>query len=168
MSRYYPGFLAAFFIVLLRIAIGWHFLYEGCEKVEGTLSGEGAVLGRDVLCGRDRAVWLVFPRDAARCEQPGVARPEASQGEMDRRRERDRPTIMRFTQTQRDEAQKILDESLHWADFWFDDPDNVEKIKKYYHDLGQVLANEHDRHALSFETERAWDARRSVEADRRT
>ena len=34
MSRYYPGFLAAFFIVLLRIAIGWHFLYEGCEKVE--------------------------------------------------------------------------------------------------------------------------------------
>ena len=40
MSRYYPGFLAAFFIVLLRIAIGWHFLYEGCEKVEGTLTGK--------------------------------------------------------------------------------------------------------------------------------
>ena len=40
MSRHYPGFLAAFFIVLLRIAIGWHFLYEGCEKAEGTLTGK--------------------------------------------------------------------------------------------------------------------------------
>ena len=40
MSRYYPGFLAAFFIVLLRIAIGWHFLYEGCEKVQATLEGK--------------------------------------------------------------------------------------------------------------------------------
>ena len=39
MSRYYPGFLAAVFVVLLRIAIGWHFLHEGLEKVRST---EGA------------------------------------------------------------------------------------------------------------------------------
>ena len=38
-SRNYPGFLAAFFIVLLRIAIGWHFLTEGLEKVESTRHG---------------------------------------------------------------------------------------------------------------------------------
>ena len=73
-----------------------------------------------------------------------------------------------FTQEQRDKAQKLLGENLQWADFWFDDPDNVEKIKKYKHDLGQMLANEHNQNALSFEVERAWDARRSVEADRRT
>jgi uncharacterized membrane protein YphA (DoxX/SURF4 family) len=72
-----------------------------------------------------------------------------------------------FTPDQRDLAQKILDERLRWADYWFDDPANVEKIKKYDHDLGQILANEHNREALSFEVERAWDARRSVEADRR-
>src|ERR1700733_8142693 len=40
MSRYYPGFVAAFFIVLLRVAIGWHFLYEGCEKVESMYYGK--------------------------------------------------------------------------------------------------------------------------------
>ena len=57
MSRYYPGFLAAFFIVLLRIAIGWHFLYEGCEKVERHLDRQGTVLGRDLSAERDRAVW---------------------------------------------------------------------------------------------------------------
>ncbi len=32
MSRHYPGFLAAFFIVLLRVAIGWHFLYRGSAR----------------------------------------------------------------------------------------------------------------------------------------
>ncbi len=37
--RYYPGFFGALFLVLLRIAIGWHFLYEGLEKVESTRKG---------------------------------------------------------------------------------------------------------------------------------
>ena len=56
-----------------------------------------------------------------------------------------------------------------WADYWFDDPENVEKIKKYYHDLrsGRSRPNT-TRDALSFQKERAWEARRSVEADRRS
>jgi uncharacterized membrane protein YphA (DoxX/SURF4 family) len=72
-----------------------------------------------------------------------------------------------FTQDQRDKAQKLVDESLQWADFWFNDPANVEKIKKYEHDLDQIIANENNSDALSYESERAVDARRSVEADRR-
>ena len=39
-SRNYPGFLGALFLVLLRIAIGWHFLTEGLEKVESTRYGK--------------------------------------------------------------------------------------------------------------------------------
>ena len=35
-----PGFLAALFLVLLRIAIGWHFLTEGLEKVDSTRYGK--------------------------------------------------------------------------------------------------------------------------------
>jgi uncharacterized membrane protein YphA (DoxX/SURF4 family) len=73
-----------------------------------------------------------------------------------------------FTADQRDQAQKILEGSLQWADYWFDDPANVEKIKKYYHDLGKVMATERDPNALSFERERAWESRRSVDADRRS
>lgn len=73
-----------------------------------------------------------------------------------------------FTQEQHDKAQKTLDESLRWADYWFADPDNVEKINKYKHDLDQVLATERDPDALSFQKERAADARRSVDADRRS
>ena len=39
-SRNYPGFLGALFLVLLRIAIGWHFLTEGLDKVESTRHGK--------------------------------------------------------------------------------------------------------------------------------
>jgi hypothetical protein len=42
MTRHYPGFLAAFFIILLRIVIGWHFLIEGSEKYDSTQHGKEA------------------------------------------------------------------------------------------------------------------------------
>ena len=73
-----------------------------------------------------------------------------------------------FTQEQRAEAQKILDQNLRWADYWFNNPDNEEKRQKYYHDLRQIQTTERDPQALSFQKERAWDARRSVDADRRS
>ncbi len=38
--HYYPGFFAVVFLVLLRLAIGWHFLTEGREKVEALLKGK--------------------------------------------------------------------------------------------------------------------------------
>src|SRR4051794_5202549 len=44
--RYYPGFFAALSLVLLRTAIGWHFLYEGVEKIYSTPEGRGTVLAR--------------------------------------------------------------------------------------------------------------------------
>ncbi len=56
MSRYYPGFLAAFFIVLLRIAIGWHFLHEGGKSTSRRVAGQGTVLGRDLSAERERPV----------------------------------------------------------------------------------------------------------------
>jgi uncharacterized membrane protein YphA (DoxX/SURF4 family) len=73
-----------------------------------------------------------------------------------------------FTTEQRETAQKILDGSLQWADYWFDDPANQEKRQKYYHDLGQVLATEQDPESLLYQKKLAWEARRGVEADRRS
>ena len=63
MARYYPGFFAAFFLVLLRIAIGWHFLTRGREdRVDP--AGQGAVHGRDLPAERHRAARPLFPRAA--------------------------------------------------------------------------------------------------------
>jgi uncharacterized membrane protein YphA (DoxX/SURF4 family) len=74
----------------------------------------------------------------------------------------------KFTPDQRAETQKVLDQNLQWADYWFSDPENQEKREKYYRDLGQIQTTEADLQALSYQKERAWDARRSVDADRRS
>ena len=83
MSRYYPGFLAAFFIVLLRIAIGWHFLYEGCGEDRVDDRRERAVLGRDLSAQRDRSVRPLLPGDDARRRRPGPARPREAEGDLE-------------------------------------------------------------------------------------
>jgi uncharacterized membrane protein YphA (DoxX/SURF4 family) len=167
MSRHYPGFLAAFFLILLRIAIGWHFLYEGCTKVEDTLTGKNP-FSAEMYVRSATGPFVSYFRgmlpDVNSLAMLDAARLKAKWTD-------DVAVIERyfsFTQGQRDQAQKTLGETLQWADFWFDDPVNVEKINKYKHDLGQMLANEHNANALSYETERAWEARRGVEADRRT
>jgi uncharacterized membrane protein YphA (DoxX/SURF4 family) len=167
MSRYYPGFLAAFFIILLRIAIGWHFLYEGCEKVQATVEGKEPFSAEIYLRNANGPLGPYFRGmlpDVNSLAMLDSARLKASWKD-------DVSHIgdhYGFTQEQRDKAQKILDESLRWADYWFADPDNVEKIRKYDRDLGQVLATERDPDALSFQQERAADARRTVDADRRS
>ena len=74
MSRYYPGFLAAFFIVLLRIAIGWHFLHEGLRRSKSTFEREGAVLGRDLSAKCERPVRPLFPADDSGRRRPRAAR----------------------------------------------------------------------------------------------
>ncbi len=167
MSRYYPGFLAAFFTILLRIAIGWHFLYEGCEKVEGTMSGKAPFSAEIYLRNATGPLGTYFRGMLPDVNSLAVL--DAS-----RLKESWKDDVgwlgdhYGFTPDQRDQAQKILDVNLRWADYWFDDPDNVEKIKKYYHDLANVQAVERDPDALSFQKERAWEGRRSVEADRRS
>ncbi len=73
-----------------------------------------------------------------------------------------------FTESQRSQAAKLADESERWADLWFSDPENTEKRAKYLHDLDKVEETERDPNALEFQLERAWEVRRSVDADRRT
>jgi uncharacterized membrane protein YphA (DoxX/SURF4 family) len=168
MSRYYPGFWAAFSIILLRIAIGWHFLYEGCEKVDGTL-----------ISGKEPFSAEVYVRNATGPLSPyfrGMLPDANSLATLDPQRLKvswkDGVTAIAnhygFTPDQREQAQNVLADNLRWADYWFDDPENVEKISKYYHDLSDVQKTERNPGALAFQKERAWEARRSVDADRRS
>jgi uncharacterized membrane protein YphA (DoxX/SURF4 family) len=167
MSRYYPGFLAAFFIILLRIAIGWHFLYEGCEKVQATLEGKEPFSAEIYLRNANGPLGPYF-----RGMLPDVDSKEKLDPVNLKTSWKDDVSYIAdhygFAPDQREKAQKILDESLRWADFWFADPENVEKIRKYDRDLGLVSATDSDPNALTFEKERAADARRSVDADRRS
>ncbi|HKI17783.1 MAG TPA: DoxX family protein [Isosphaeraceae bacterium] len=167
MSRYYPGFLGALFLVLLRIAIGWHFLNEGWEKVDLTRNGKEA-FSVEIYLRNANGPFASFFRDMLP-DPNGLALLDP-----DRLKAAWKDDVTRlqahyqFTAEQLAQAQKILDENDRWADYWFDDPENAEKREKYFHDLRQVEQTEGDPEALSYQKERAWEARRSLDADRRS
>ena len=75
--------------MLLRIAIGWHFLYEGVYKINSTPEGRDSLLAK-ILPGRQqpeppfsaedtpqrhRAARPLLPRHGPRRRRPGQARP---------------------------------------------------------------------------------------------
>lgn len=166
MSRYYPGFPAALFLILLRVAIGWHFLYEGLEKVESRVkeqkpfsaeiylrnaTGPLAPSFRGMIPDVDGLETL----DLDHLRATWAADVDALAKHYD------------FSSDQREAAKALLDKQIQWAVYWFDDPANAEKKQKYLHGLEVVEATERDPRALSFDQERAWDSRRSLEADRR-
>ena len=54
-----------------------------------------------------------------------------------------------------------------WADVWFNAFDNREAREKYLSELKKVEETERNPEALSYERERAWETRRSLEGDRK-
>jgi uncharacterized membrane protein YphA (DoxX/SURF4 family) len=166
MTRYYPGFLAAFFIVLLRIAIGWHFLNEGREKYESIGKGKQAFSAEVYLRNANGPLAPYF-----RGLLPDVDGREAL--DLSKLKESWRSDVNHvadyfgFDDAQRAEASKRLDEAEHWADHWFSDPENQNKRKEYLHKLDQLEQTDNNPQAMSYERERASDARRALDTDRR-
>jgi uncharacterized membrane protein YphA (DoxX/SURF4 family) len=166
MSRYYPGFLAALSIVLLRVAIGWHFLYEGLEKVDSSGRGKEP-FSAEIYLRNANGPFAPYFRDML---------PDSSGRAMldpDRLKAAWKDDATRiaqhygFTESQRGQVENVLVAYNRWADYWFDDPENAEKRQKYLYDLRQVEKTEEEPAALSYEKERGWDARRTLDADRR-
>ena len=166
MARYYPGFLAAFFLILLRIAIGWHFLAEGTEKYQTKQYGKEPFSAESYLRNATGPLAPYFRGMLP--DVNGLALLDESRLKAAWRSDIERiADHYRFSEAQRSQAAKALDEAERWANAWFNDPENHEKRLKYYHDLGEVQRTERDPNALSFQLERAWDARRALDADRR-
>jgi uncharacterized membrane protein YphA (DoxX/SURF4 family) len=167
MSRYYPGFLAAFFIVLLRIAIGWHFLNEGLEKVESTYGGGKEPFSAEIYLRNANGPFGPYFRQMIP-DVDGLDRLDPDKTKASWSAEVARISgHYAFNDDQKKKAEAILDENLQWVTYWFQDPPNAEKVKKYQHDLDEANRTESDPQSLSFQKERALDSRRSLEADRR-
>jgi uncharacterized membrane protein YphA (DoxX/SURF4 family) len=166
MARYYPGFLGALFIILLRIAIGWHFLYEGAEKVNSTRYGKEPFSAEVYLRNANGPFGSFFrgmlpdPTSASLRDLNQVK--ESWKADVDRI-----VAHYGFDDAQKGKAQAVLNNSLDWAEHWFHHHENVEKLKKYDHDITMVQKAEDRSNALSFERERTWEARRLAEADRK-
>ena len=166
MGRYYPGFLAASLIILLRVAIGWHFLNEGVEKIQSTKYGKEPFSAEIYLRNANGPFGPFFRGMLPDATSASLRDPELVKAAW---KEEVQQIInhYKFNDAQKGKAQALLNKSLDWAEHWFHHHDNVEKLAKYKHDLEMVEKTEANENALSFERERSWEARRLAETDRK-
>ncbi|AMV39495.1 hypothetical protein [Planctomyces sp. SH-PL62] len=72
-----------------------------------------------------------------------------------------------FDEDQKGKAKVVLDDSYVWADYWFNNPENVQNRDKYLHDLRAAMLVERDPKSMSFERERAWESRQVLNTERK-
>lgn len=164
--RNYPGFLGAVFLVLLRVAIGWHFLTEGVNKVESTRHGKEPFSAEIYLRNATGPLAPYFRGmlpDVNGLALLDPSRLKAGWEEHVQKIEKH----YNFNDEQKTRAKTLLEESYTWADYWFNNFENREAREKYISDLAKIQQTEQNPDALSFERERAWETRRTLEADRR-
>jgi uncharacterized membrane protein YphA (DoxX/SURF4 family) len=166
VRNYHPGFFGALFLVLLRIAIGWHFLNEGLEKYNSTRRGGKPFTAEPYLRAANGPLGTYFRNlvpDVNGLETLDPARLKAAwTADVDR--------IMghfNFAKEQRDKGYEELRKAEEYADIWFSDKEMKEKKEKYFHDLRGVMAVESNREALSYQRERAADQRRKLDTERK-
>ena len=165
-SRNYPGFLGALFLVLLRIAIGWHFLTEGLDKIESTRYGKPPFSAEVYLRSSAGPLAPQFRRmlpDADGLALLDPARLKSGWSETIERIEKH----YRFTDDQKSRAKALLEQGNAWADVWFNAYDNREAREKYLSELTKVEQTERHPDAPAYERERAWETRWTLEGDRK-
>ncbi len=178
MRRYYPGFWGAAFLVLLRIAIGWHLLSEGMHKIMSTPEGkthlsrywkrtQGPTFTSE---GYQRNASGPFAENFRRMIPDINSRDALDFAKL----KDDWSTEMHrvgnhfaFDSDQQSAASKELTAREKVAAVWFDDPENREKIRKYLDELDSIARESARPGLMAFEVERNDDRRKSVEKDRR-
>ena len=177
--RYYPGFFGALFLVVLRTAIGWHFLYEGTQKILSTDEGKNSVLGRLFPVPEGPP----FSSEGYLRNSTGPLAPKFREliPDVDSRRKLDLKAIeddwslmtaqvgdhFRFDEAQRSDATKALRDRIAVAKDWFEVVENRERVKKYLDDIAEINAVEANPNALESEKKNAWKERKTADADRR-
>jgi len=151
---------------LLRIAIGWHFLYEGLDKIQSTQRGGKPFTAEPYLRASTGPLAPYFRglvpdvNSLAMLDPPRLKASWAA--DVDRIADH-----YGFDKEQRDKAAEELRQSEAFADIWFSDKEMTEKRHKYYHELGAVQKTERNPSALSFERERAAAKRKDLDVERK-
>ena len=136
------------------------------EKYESTRYGKEPFSAEIYLRNANGPLAPVLPRDAAGRQRPGDCSTRPGSRRRGGATSSGSSTTSGSPTTSGPRPRSSSTRAERWADYWFSDPENEEKRKKYFHDLDQVEATERNPEALSFERERAWEARRSLDADR--
>ena len=166
--------------MLLRTAIGWHFLYEGTQKILSTPEGKASVLAR-IFPVPDGPAFSSEPylRASSGPLAPyfrGLIPDAESRDKLDPAKIKANLAAVvarvadhyNFDKDQRDKADAALKDRTAVVDAWFESLENREQIRKYFDELGEVEAIERNPDALAYERELAIKDRKTVEADRKT
>lgn len=152
---YYPGFLAALFLVLLRIAIGWHFLYEGLWKYQQYEKPFSAEAYFRASAGPLASYFhrQVPDFDGLKLlERDGAGLPANLKASWSADLERYAQQY-KFDEAQKAKAVEALENASATADAWFRQPDHVDNLKKYADDLAKFRTLETDPNAVSYQKE---------------
>ncbi len=151
--------------MLLRVAIGWHFLYEGLDKIEAAKGSKP--FSAEVYLRNSAGPLAPYFRGLVP-DMNGLAKLDPARLKAGWREDvRHIADHFGFDADQRSKADAALRDSEEYADIWFQDGENAEKLRKYLQQLREVQAIERDPEALSFQRERAWERRRDLDVDRR-
>ncbi|GAC1450931.1 MAG: hypothetical protein NVSMB9_35710 [Isosphaeraceae bacterium] len=153
------------FLVLLRVAIGWHFHHEGWEKVEATRKGGTSWTAEPFLRAASGPLGRYFRGLVP--DVNGLARLDPDRLKKSLREDVDR--IVQHFGFDTEQTKRAMVERNHseeFADIWFHDPEKSEKRRKYLHDLATVQTVERSRDSLAFEKERAAARRKELDVDR--
>jgi uncharacterized membrane protein YphA (DoxX/SURF4 family) len=171
------------FLVLLRIAIGWHFLYEGTQKILSTPEGKASILAKIFPAPEGPP----FSSEGYLRAASGPLAPKfrALVPDVDSREKLKLETIKAelsaemarvvahygfehsSDQTQMADAKKAFDKVVQDAEDWFKSTENVEKVKKYLDELKEIEDVENNPDAMAHERANALADRKVAEADRK-
>jgi len=153
-------------LILLRIAIGWHFLYEGLEKFDSMQRGGKPFSAEPYLRNATGPLAPYFRGMVP--DVNGLAMLDPARLNAGWAAEVERLTQhYGLNQDQKEKAKALLDKAEAEAKIWQQDKEQTEKQNKYIRDLREVQAIEHKRGALSFERERAHAKRKDLDTDRK-
>lgn len=167
--RYYPGFFGALFLVLLRVAIGWHFLTEGMAKVDPPKGKEFSAEGYFRVATGPLGPYFrgmipdVNGIERLKRDKEGlpVALKQTWKAELNQY-----ANHFGFDREQKAAAEKALADSSLQADNWYRNPENRNRVRKYMADLRRVIQTERDPKALSYQRERAYKDRQKLNSER--
>lgn len=155
------------FLVLLRIAIGWHFLNEGKEKYQQSQMGGGKPFSAEGYLRNSTGPLARYFRGLVP-DVNGLAKLDPDRlkaGWADDIRKIGE--FYAFDAKQKETAEELLRKAESDADIIFLDKTFLEDRAKYYHDLGEVQRVEWGHDTLSFDRVRAADRRKELDIDRR-
>ena len=167
------------FLVLLRVAIGWHFFYEGTQKILSTPEGKSSILGQ-LFPAPSGPVFTAEPYLRA-SSGPLASHFRHLIPDADSRDKLD-PTAIKanfaviyarisdhynFDTDQRKKADGIVKDRGEVVDDWFESLENRERVQKYLDELAEVEKIEANPEALAYELENARTERKTAETDRK-